>query len=157
MMFHEIYDPESYENALRCFTTAIDFFAANGECQYLRHDTLLWKIEKSNSFAFRDFYYVNRHVPVFSQLVWDTALSIVDSDGLFQIPLTIELFGERHHYTIVIPSRIRCLDCRGNIMPNHVGRYHLFRSDRPDDNKLYVSEELWKVWKDFPTLNFRRS
>ncbi len=153
MRFYKLQNTDSCERVLRPFIKPIDRFSANGEFQYFSHDALIWKIEAESPFSFKDFYYINCHVPVFSRQIWDAALSIVDMDGLFQIPLTIEHCGERHDYWIVIPSRIHCLDCKGRIMSNNVGRYHLFRSERLDDNTLYVSEDLKMIWKTFSTLN----
>ena len=110
IMYYLIDISGSSEAALSEFLTDIGEPAAKGEFQYLEHNALLWIMRIDKPFSFKDFYYANHQVPIFSQPIWEDALSIIDTDGVFQIPLIIEYQGEQHRYTIAIPSRIRCLD-----------------------------------------------
>lgn len=151
-MFYLIDDYNSSEAALSEYIREFGRYADKGEFQYLSHDALFWEISSDKPFAFRDFYYINYQVPAFSQPVWEEALSIIDTDGVFQIPLIIEYQGEQHHYTIAIPSRLRCLDENGSILSNLAGRYDIFRSDVPEDHNIYVSERLKSKWSHFTII-----
>ena len=74
--------------------------------------------------------------------IWTDAGSIVETEGIFQIPVVIEVCGEQQPYVIVVPSRIHCLDAKGKLSPKNVGRYHIFKSTVVDDYTIYVSEQL---------------
>ncbi len=157
IMYYLIDISGSSEAALSEFLTDIGESAAKGEFQYLEHNALLWIMRIDKPFSFKDFYYANHQVPIFSQPIWEDALSIIDTDGVFQIPLIIEYQGEQHRYTIAIPSRIRCLDQDGRILSNHVGRYDIFRSENLEDHSIYVSERLKNKWSHFTSIKYKRS
>jgi len=157
IMYYLIEISGSSEAALSEFLTEIGEPAAKGEFQYLDHNDLLWRLRNDKPFSFKDFYYANNQVPIFSQPIWEDALSIIDTDGVFQIPLKIEYQGEQHRYTIAIPSRIRCLDQNGHILSNLVGRYDIFRSENLEDHSIYVSERLKNKWSHFTSIKYKRS
>ncbi len=156
-MFYLIDTYDSCEPALLEYIKEYGECADKSEFQYLNHDALFWKIGSNKPFSFKDFYYVNYQVPIFSQPIWEEALSIIDTDGIFQIPLIIKYQGEQHQYTIAIPSRIRCLDQNGRILPNLVGRYDIFRFDNLEDHSIYVSERLKNKWSHFTSIKYKRS
>jgi len=99
--------------------------------------------------------FINQKVLIISRQIWNEALSIVDTDGVFQIPVVIKQCGEQHYYTIVVPTRINCFDYQGRIISKNIGRYHIFKSKFMEDSSVYFSERLMKKLKIFTEFYFR--
>lgn len=154
-MYYELYDDNEYQNVLRSFVKWIKEFCCKSEFQFLEKSKLYWEIPNTENFEFRDFYLIDGKVPVFSYQVWEKAMSILDTDGIFQIPVVIKMCGEQHYYIIAVPSRIRCCDSNGRILPKNVGRYHYFKSASADDMSIYVTQKLMTELKAFPTIKFK--
>ncbi|MDE5834576.1 MAG: hypothetical protein K2H26_03540, partial [Ruminococcus sp.] len=144
-----------YEDIFRIFIEKIKKPYSESEFQFLERKELYWEISDEEDFYFRDFYYVNQQVLIINRQIWDKALSIVDTDEIFDIPLVISKCGEQHYYTIVVPSRINCFDYKGKIIARNVGRYHIFKSTVSEDFSVYVSERLMRKFKEFTTLEFK--
>lgn len=153
-MYYIIQNAFPEQKVLSRFIRNIESACANGEFQYLSHEAMLWEIENEEIFDHREFYYIEHHVPIFSRSLWESALSIIDTDGVFQIPLTIEYCGECRHFMIAIPARIRCFGRNRRISPLYAGRYDYFRSDDIDDDNLYVSERLKLLWTNCSSLKY---
>lgn len=141
-MFYKLYDNSGAEKVLRPYVKGIKEFCAKSEFQFLESKELHWKLTSSKGFTFSAFYYIDQKVLVFHRQIWEDAGSIMETDGIFQIPVVIEVCGEQQHYVIVVPSRIHCLDAKGKLSPKNVGRYHIFKSTIVDDYNIYVSEQL---------------
>ena len=153
-MFYRLCYDGKYEKALRPFVREIENFCCESEFQFLSHNELYWKIPCEENFSFCEFYFVNKKVPVFNRQVWDRAMRISDTDGIFQIPVTISKCGEQHYYTIAVPSRIDCFDEKGRILSDSIGRYHIFKSSNRNDKSVYLSETLMNELKIFTGLKF---
>ncbi len=154
-MFYELYDDSEEEKVLRPYVKKIKAFCLKSEFQFLESKALYWKIAPNNRFSFRAFYYIDQKVPIFHRQVWEDALSIMETDGIFQIPVVIDMCGEQQHYRIVVPSRIRCFDSKGKLSPKNVGRYHIFKSTAVNDSAIYVSEQLQQRFRVFSTFQFK--
>lgn len=148
-MFYKLYSICEYDKVFKPFIENIKEYCSKSEFQFLENKKLYWEIPNSEDFEFEKFYYIEEKVLVFNKQIWDNALSIIDLDEVFQIPVVIEYRGEKHYYTIVVPSRIDCLDQQGRILKHNVGRYHIFKTDSLDDNTIYISSELSKELETF--------
>lgn len=154
-MYYKLCCDSKYEEAFDVFIRKIREPCSKSEFQFLKKSPLNWIIQEECEFAFEDLFYVHQKVLIVSKIIWDKALGIVDTDGIFQIPLVINQCGEQHNYVIVVPSRINCLDNKGRIISKNVGRYHIFKSKVEDDDSVYISERLMVELKDYTTLNFK--
>lgn len=154
-MYYKLYCASKYEEAFDVHIKKIRGPCSKSEFQFLKKSPLNWIIQEECEFVFEDLFYVHQNVLIVSKIIWDKALSIVCTDGIFQIPLVINQCGEQHNYVIVVPSRINCLDKKGRIISKNVGRYEIFKSKVADDNFIYISERLMIELKDFSTLIFK--
>lgn len=139
------------------FFKDIENICVLSEFQYLTKGTLFIEIPNENKFDFQDCYFINNKVLIFENSIWQQALSLFDTDGIFTIPIVIKHCGEKHNYYIVVPPRIKCLDLQGKIMIKNVGRYHIFKSEDKNDLSIYFSENMMKILSIFPALIFKRS
>lgn len=153
-MFYRLYSDTEYERTLRAFVKDIETICMNSEFQFLSREILRWEIPCELDFSFIEYYYVNSKVPVFNCQVWEQASNILDEDEIYRIPVIIKYCGEQHYYTIALPSRINCVDLRGNILPGNVGRYHIFKSNVNNDSSIYVSELMMRKLNVFPNIKF---
>ena len=108
------------------------------EFQFLSGLPQKWVLPSNENFRFPECCCVQDAVPVYSQSLWDGLTSVLDTDGIFVIPLDIVYHGEQHSYVIAVPSRIRCLDEKGKILPEQTGRYQMFKSENLHDHTIYV-------------------
>lgn len=154
-MFYELYEEQEYDNILRPYVKEIEEACLKSEFQFLEKKELYWEIPSKENFVFKEFYYVNKRVPVFNFQAWEKATSILDTDGFFQIPIVINYHGERHYYNIVVPPRIRCLDSKGQLMAKNVGRYQIFKSQLLNDDTIYISQQLYEKLKIFPAIKIK--
>jgi hypothetical protein len=154
-MYYKLCCSSEYDEAFLLLIRKISKPCSESEFQFLNKNKLNWIIAEDADFAFEDIFYVNQKVLIISKTIWDKALSVVDSDEIFQIPLIINQCGEQHYYTIVVPSRINCLDNKGRIIPKNVGRYHIFKSKDKNDSSIYISERLMIELKDYTTIKFK--
>ena len=105
-MYYKLCCASKYDEAFSVLIKKIKEPCSKSEFQFLEKKKLNWIIQEDCEFAFEDLFYIQQKVLVVSKNIWDKALSIVDTDEIFQISLVINQCGEQHNYVIVVPSRI---------------------------------------------------
>ncbi|MDE6835264.1 MAG: hypothetical protein K2J39_13615, partial [Ruminococcus sp.] len=153
--YYKLCCDSEYESAFRPFIKKIKNSCSESEFNFLEKKPLNWKISGEEDFCFKDLYYVNNQVLIINKQIWYKALSIVETDEIFQIPLEITKNGEKHYYNIIFLARIDCIDYRGKIISGNTGRYNIFKSKISEDYSVYVSEKLMTELKEFTTLKFK--
>lgn len=153
-MYYKLKCDSEYDPFFLSYVRNIKEHCDRSEFQYLDNKLLCWDIGNKKKFIFPDICFIDHKVPVISKIIWDKAMSVIDSDEIFQIPLVIKNCGEQHYYFIIVPSRIDCLDDEGKIVVKNVGRFHLFKTCCADDSTIYVSARLADMLKEFTALNF---
>lgn len=154
-MFYELQCSHESDQILRQFVKHIEKYCFRSEFQFLNKETLFWSISNKEVFRFQKFYYINNSVPVFERQLWEKISGLLDTDGVFMIPLVINYCGEQHYFNIAVPPRIRCLDSEGRISVRNAGRYQIFRSQKPDDSAIFITERLYEYLKDYPKLKIK--
>ncbi len=154
-MFYELQCSHDFDPILSKFVKQIEKHCFCSEFQFLNKETLFWNIPNKEFFRFQEFYYINNSVPVFERQLWEKISGLLDTDGVFVIPAVIIYCGEQHYFNIAVPPRIRCLDFQGRISVRNVGRYQIFKSQKPDDATIFIAERLYQYLKDYPKLKIK--
>lgn len=142
-----------YDEILYPLCKAISGFCMKSEFWFLPEKSLEWHVPADADFSFLHCYHIKEAVPVYSETLWNDIAGIIETDGIFTIPVTIRYRGEQHLYHIAVPSKIRCCDAHGHLTPRLTGRYAMFRP--VSGSTVYITEALAGLFRKVSGLKLQ--
>lgn len=155
---YSIFSDSEYDYLLYNNFKDIIEFCRKSEFQFLDKKEMFVDIPETEYFEFKDFYYINKAVPLFSEYVFNKINELNLSESVFRKIVNINYQGVSEKYFILLPRRIRCVNydniesSRTNnstiIIPELIGRFDIFKiADLSDDN-IYITERLKLILED---------
>lgn len=146
-IFNEFIEPE--QDAFRDIESA----CISSEFQKISREPIaVCTSDELGGMTFPDFYYDDA-VPLFSEKLFN-AMKKEGIDNLLVKEVTIFdlLQNESRKYILGLPPRINVLDSGRRIDENKIGRYLIFKISNTSDNGIYITEQLYSVFKKLRPL-----